>query len=67
MSSAGTTASNCALAREWLAVRIIVFGASPDDARFVTEQLAREAFHNVSFFAGTWAELQEATGSMASK
>src|SRR5437016_11258583 len=26
MSSAGTTASNCALAREWLAVRIIVFG-----------------------------------------
>ncbi|TMB33380.1 MAG: sulfur transferase [Deltaproteobacteria bacterium] len=47
--------------------RIIVFGASPDDARFVTEQLAREAFHNVSFFAGTWAELQEATGSMASK
>jgi rhodanese-related sulfurtransferase len=40
--------------------RIIVFGSSPDDARFVAEQIAREAFHNVSFFAGSARELQDA-------
>jgi rhodanese-related sulfurtransferase len=33
--------------------RIIVFGDPAEDARFVAEQIAREAFHNVSFFAGT--------------
>jgi len=37
--------------------RIIVFGATVDDARFVAEQIAREAFHNVSFYAGSAAEL----------
>ena len=40
--------------------RIIVFGSSADDARFVAEQIAREAFHNVSFFAGSAGELQAA-------
>jgi rhodanese-related sulfurtransferase len=29
--------------------RIIVFGASAQDARFVAEQIAREAFHNIAF------------------
>jgi rhodanese-related sulfurtransferase len=33
--------------------RIVVFADSADDARFVAEQIAREAFHNVAFFAGT--------------
>jgi rhodanese-related sulfurtransferase len=40
--------------------RIVVFGDSGADARFVAEQIAREAFHNVAFFGGTWKELQEA-------
>jgi len=40
--------------------RIVVFADSPDDARFVAEQIAREAFHNVSFFAGSAQELQAA-------
>jgi rhodanese-related sulfurtransferase len=47
--------------------RIIVFGDSPDDVRFVAEQVAREAFHNVSLFAGTVSQLQEATRPLASK
>jgi len=33
--------------------RIVVFGATEADARFVAEAIAKEAFHNVSFFAGT--------------
>jgi rhodanese-related sulfurtransferase len=40
--------------------RIIVFGSSADDARFVAEQIAHEAFHNVSFFPGPAGELQSA-------
>src|SRR5205085_3931462 len=40
--------------------RIVVFGSSGDDARFVGEQIAREAFHNVAYFAGTLRDLQEA-------
>ncbi|TMB10236.1 MAG: glycosyltransferase family 9 protein [Deltaproteobacteria bacterium] len=40
--------------------RIIVFGSSADDARFVAEQIAHEAFHNVSFFPGSTGELQSA-------
>jgi rhodanese-related sulfurtransferase len=40
--------------------RIIVFGSSADEARFVAEQIAREAFHNVSFFSGTFQDLQSA-------
>jgi rhodanese-related sulfurtransferase len=39
--------------------RIVVFG-NPEDARFVAEQIAREAFHNVAFFAGTAADVQGA-------
>jgi len=33
--------------------RIIVFGATSDQARAVAEAIAKEAFHNVSFFDGT--------------
>ena len=33
--------------------RIIVLGADAASARFVAEALAREAFRNVSYFAGT--------------
>ena len=33
--------------------RIIVFGNSSDEARAVAEAIAREAFHNVSYFEGT--------------
>jgi len=40
--------------------RIVVFASSGDDARFVGEQIAREAFHNVAYFAGTLRDLQEA-------
>src|SRR5438270_3804620 len=36
--------------------RIVVFGDSGADARFVAEQIAREAFHNVAFFGGTWKD-----------
>jgi rhodanese-related sulfurtransferase len=38
--------------------RIVVFGNSADEARAVAEAIAREAFHNVSFFAGTIDELR---------
>ncbi|HJQ39880.1 MAG TPA: rhodanese-like domain-containing protein [Thermoanaerobaculia bacterium] len=37
--------------------RIVVFGRDPRQARHVAEAIAREAFHNVSFFAGTYEEL----------
>jgi rhodanese-related sulfurtransferase len=40
--------------------RIVVFADSPGDARFVADQIAREAFHNVSFFAGPAQEAQDA-------
>jgi rhodanese-related sulfurtransferase len=33
--------------------RILVFGATTDQARAVAEAIVKEAFHNVSFFAGT--------------
>ncbi len=33
--------------------RIIVLGADAAGARFVAQALAREAFHNVSYFVGT--------------
>ena len=39
--------------------RVVVFGGSSDEARFVAAALAREAFHNVSFFAGPLAQLRE--------
>ncbi len=37
--------------------RIIVFGANGDQARHVTEALVREAFHNVTYFAGDYEEI----------
>ena len=40
--------------------RIVVFGATEADARFVTNAVAKEAFHNVSFFAGTLADIRAA-------
>jgi hypothetical protein len=33
--------------------RILVLAADSDNARYVAEAIAREAFHNVSYFAGT--------------
>jgi rhodanese-related sulfurtransferase len=38
--------------------RIIVFGKTSEQARGVAEALAKEAFHNVSFFAGAYDELR---------
>ena len=40
--------------------RIVVVGATVADARYVAEALAREAFHNVVFFAGAMSEAQAA-------
>ena len=39
--------------------RIVVLGADAQSARFVAEALAREAFHNVSYFAGSIAAVIE--------
>jgi rhodanese-related sulfurtransferase len=38
--------------------RIIVFSDSAEDARFVADQIAREAFHNVSYFPAPTQDLQ---------
>jgi rhodanese-related sulfurtransferase len=38
--------------------RIIVFGKNGEQARDVAEALAREAFHNVTYFARTYEELK---------
>ena len=38
--------------------RIIVFGRDGAQARAVTEAIAKEAFHNVSFFGGSFDELR---------
>lgn len=38
--------------------RIIVFGKDSARARFVAEQIAKEAFHNVSYFVGTFETLK---------
>ena len=40
--------------------RIIVFGDDPQAVRSVTEAIAKEAFHNVAFFAGNAADLGRA-------
>ncbi len=42
--------------------RVIVIGSDPGVARYVAEALTREAFHNVSYFAGTFAEASAAAG-----
>ena len=41
--------------------RIIVFGATTDQARAVAEAIANEAFHNVSFFDGDVERFKTAT------
>lgn len=43
--------------------RIVVLGTDADAARYVAEALTREAFHNVSFFAGSFAAVQRALTS----
>lgn len=40
--------------------RIVVLGTDAAAARYVAEALAREAFHNVSFFAGPFAAVHKA-------
>ena len=40
--------------------RVIVFGASGERARHVASALCHNAFHNVSFFSGTFAEAHAA-------
>ena len=40
--------------------RIIVVGRDSADARFVAEAITREAFHNVSYFAGSFEEARVA-------
>jgi rhodanese-related sulfurtransferase/phosphohistidine phosphatase SixA len=39
--------------------RIVVFGGNPEEARRTSEEIARNAFHNVSYFGGTLVQLQE--------
>jgi rhodanese-related sulfurtransferase len=40
--------------------RIIVFGRDRDQARHVAEAITREAFHNVSFFNGSYEDFERA-------
>jgi hypothetical protein len=40
--------------------RIVVFGDDPQLVRAVADAVAREAFHNVSFYSGSFAELRSA-------
>ncbi|HEY6065530.1 MAG TPA: rhodanese-like domain-containing protein [Thermoanaerobaculia bacterium] len=47
--------------------RLIVVGRDPADARFVAEALAREAFHNVAYFPGTFGEAQAAAAGKGSR
>ncbi|HEV2751986.1 MAG TPA: rhodanese-like domain-containing protein [Gemmatimonadales bacterium] len=42
--------------------RLIVVGRDAADARYVAEALAREAFHNVVYFRGTFEEARAAVG-----
>ncbi len=39
--------------------RIIVFGRDVEQAHEVAEALAREAFHNVTYFEGSYVILKE--------
>lgn len=41
--------------------RIVVFGPDGGQASDVAEALAREAFHNVTYFAGTFEEIRALT------
>jgi hypothetical protein len=40
--------------------RIVVFGEEAGPARYVADALAREAFHNVSYFGGTFQQARAA-------
>lgn len=40
--------------------RLIVVGRDPAEARYVADALAREAFHNVAYFPGTFEQAQAA-------
>ena len=40
--------------------RVIVLAQDPAQARYVAEAIAREAFHNVSYFPGTLDEARAA-------
>ena len=42
--------------------RIIVFGADAEQARAATAEIAKNAFHNVSYFAGTLDDLVAGLG-----
>lgn len=42
--------------------RVIVFGASEEQARAVTAELAKNAFHNVAYVAGTFEDLVAGLG-----
>ena len=41
--------------------RVVVIGRDAAEARYVAEALAREAFHNVSYYAGSFADAQPAS------
>jgi len=41
--------------------RIVVFGNDLKLVRAISDAIAKEAFHNVAYFAGTYAELTDAT------
>jgi hypothetical protein len=41
------------------AVSMIVFGADGEQARTLAGEIAKSAFHNVSFFGGTVEELMQ--------
>lgn len=41
--------------------RLVVIGENAADARYVAEALAREAFHNVAYFPGTFEQARAAT------
>lgn len=43
--------------------RIIVFGTDPEQVRAATAEIAKNAFHNVSFFAGTLDDLVAGLGT----
>ena len=40
--------------------RVIVFGSGAEEARYVAEAIAREAFHNVTFFNGSYDDFVRA-------
>lgn len=46
--------------------RIIVFGSSGEQARAVAEELTRNAFHNVNYYDGSWAEFQRVVSAAGS-